>query len=119
MVLVHDAGVISYRTRLALVDVVGLKSPASIAAHRRWTLPSQGREVGKALDQIARQSGARYFIDLRDGSFWGRLADALGQEGWTLTPLSEGAGRYEVYRIAPPQPPSAPGPDQSRSRPVR
>lgn len=102
-VLVHDAGVAAFRSRLNLIDLVGLKTPASISAHQRWTLPSQGRAVGKALDEIARQSDARYFIDRCDDPFWSRLSTALAAEGWTLTPVYGADRGYAVYRLTPPR----------------
>lgn len=102
-VLVHDAGVAAFRSRLHLIDLVGLKTPASVSPHRRWTLPSHGRAVGKALDEIARQSGARYFIDRRDDPFWGRLATGLAAEGWILTPVYGADRGYAVYRLTPPR----------------
>lgn len=111
-ILVHDAGVVAFRSALHLVDLVGLKTPASVAAHQRWTLPSRRREIGKALNDIAGRSGVGYFIDRRDDPFWGGLATALAAEGWTLTPMYGADRVYAVYRLTPP---GAPSPKTSSS----
>jgi hypothetical protein len=62
VVLVHDAGVISERGHRRAVDMVGLKTPGSMAAHARWTWPSCGAERGAAIGAIARTSGASFLI---------------------------------------------------------
>lgn len=106
--LIHDAGMIAYASDLPLADLVGLKSPDSVADHRRWTQPTEGRERFRALDAIARRDGATHAIILEDepDRFWGRLADELRQAGWGVdrldTPAGEGA--YKLYRLTPPAP---------------
>lgn len=109
-ILIHDAGYFGWQTDFALVDVVGLKSPDSIAAHRRWTLPSAGRDRGRAVAQIALRAKVTHAIIL-DRPFWGDIAGHLRKAGWTLVPLRAGATTlYHVYRLAPPGQPS-PTPD--------
>lgn len=104
--LIHDAGVIASVTDLPLTDLVGLKSPESNADHRRWTAPSGGAERFRALDAIARRSGATHAIILDDAPdrFWASLADDLRQGGWGLDPLDTGraGGPYILYRLTPP-----------------
>jgi hypothetical protein len=102
-VLIHDAGYFGWQTDFALVDVVGLKSPDSIAAHRRWTLPSAGKDRGRAVDEIARKARVTHAVIL-DRPFWGDIAGHLRKAGWQLDPLRAGPDDdYHVYRLTPPQ----------------
>jgi len=103
VVMVHDAGYISLQGRQPLVDLVGLKTPASVEAHRRFTW-SQCRRDPRALDAIARASGARYLVVL---DAWDRifeLSAGLRQVGWSVHRADgeRGATQYSVYRIAQP-----------------
>ncbi len=112
--LIHDAGVIATASDLPLTDLVGLKSPGSIADHRRWTAPSGGAERFRAVDAIARRSGATHAIILDDAPdrFWGLLVDDLRRAGWRADPLETGSARgpYILYRLTPPSPGAAPAP---------
>ena len=103
-VLVHDAGFISLRGRQPLVDLVGLKSPASVAAHRRYTWTACGPDP-RAMDAIARQSGARYLVVLDDWDRAFQLSDGLRRTGWSVTRADgeRGERRYVVYRIVSPE----------------
>ena len=103
-VLVHDAGVPSYASDARLVDVVGLKTPSSVAEHQKLTLPSVGARRAEAVDEIARRAGARYAVILDDGAFWADIGKGLALRHWRLdlvrapgTPLG-----YAVYRLTPP-----------------
>jgi len=102
VLLVHDAGGISEFAHRRAVDLVGLKTPASIQAHARWTYPSCGRARRVAVDAIARESGASYFVGL---SGWEEpLRADLEANGFTLTarrrpPVGVRAG-YTVYQLA-------------------
>lgn len=108
-VLVHDAGYLAWlRPDLALVDVVGLKSPANGALHRRWA----GRACARALaiGAIAAASRPDYLVVLDDRPVWQDISPALRGHGWTLhriNPLRPDG--YALYRIAPP-PPGMPAP---------
>ena len=62
--LIHDAGYIAYGTRFRLVDLVGLKTPSSVAAHRALTHPSGGALRGAAVSRIARAGHADYLLVL-------------------------------------------------------
>lgn len=112
--LIHDAGVIATASDLPLTDLVGLKSPDGIADHRRWTAPSGGAERFRAVDAIARRSGATHAIILDDAPdrFWGLLVDDLRRAGWRADPLETGSARgpYILYRLTPPSPGAAPAP---------
>jgi hypothetical protein len=101
-VLVHDAGYFAWATSLVLVDVVGLKTPSSIEDHRRWTMPSTGRNRHEAVHAIAYRSRVTHAVIL-NAEFWGDLANNLRQHGWTLRPIREpAAAGYVVYAISPP-----------------
>ena len=62
--LVHDAGYIAYATRFRLIDLVGLKTPGSVAAHRALTHPSAGRLRAAAVSRIALQTHPDYLLVL-------------------------------------------------------
>lgn len=106
VILVHDIGYIAYATEFRLIDLVGLKTPESIAYHRRWTLASGGRRRGEAIAAIARAFAPGYAIILNDGpdtQIWAGTAAALRQQGWRLDPLHDPPGEdYGIYRLTPP-----------------
>jgi hypothetical protein len=86
-VLVHDAGYLSEHTEMSLTDLVGLKTPASVAIHKRLTGPSAGARRDEAVHAIACLARPAYYVGL-DG--WERqfgLAAGLGRFGWAPTPV--------------------------------
>lgn len=105
-VLVHDAGYIAFATHLRLVDVVGLKTPAVIADHQRWTAPSGGAQRHEAVHRIATRYGVTHAIILQDvEAFWWTLADDLRRHGWTLHTLRtrpDGHG-FVIFRLTAPK----------------
>ncbi|MEK6347402.1 MAG: hypothetical protein V4764_07975 [Burkholderia sp.] len=105
VVLIHDAGYLAYATPFRLVDVVGLKTPGSIAYHRVCTAPSNGRERGKAISAIALTSGARYAVVKQDvPPFWASVGTGLAANGWGLRELRAPSmpNGYAVYALTPP-----------------
>jgi hypothetical protein len=100
IVLVHDAGAISEFAHHPAIDLVGLKTPSSIAAHARWTWPSCVAERGIAVSAIAERSGATYFVA---ASGWDEyLSPPLIASGFVLTPVRlhpPGRFGYTVYRM--------------------
>jgi hypothetical protein len=103
--LIHDAGVAGLLSTRPLVDVVGLKTPGSAEAHLLWTLPSQGRQRGHALAEIAGAAHARYAMILQDEPrFWANIGSDLERGGWRLEPLREPGARpgYAIFRLTPP-----------------
>jgi hypothetical protein len=101
-VLVHDAGYFAWATPFSLVDVVGLKTPASIEDHRRWTQPSLGRDRFEAVHAIALRNHVTHAVILQ-AEFWSSLAEDLRRHGWGLKPLREPSGvGYAVYELTPP-----------------
>ncbi|WP_147306469.1 hypothetical protein [Methylovirgula sp. 4M-Z18] len=104
-ILVHDAGVISYMTKLPLIDMIGLKTPSSVSAHLKWTLPSHGTGRANAIDEIAKNSSAQYVVLLHDGSkFWSTIEQDLAFRGWRLDLVRPTGATpdYAVFRLTPP-----------------
>lgn len=102
VVLIHDAGAISVFARHRAVDMVGLKTIASIEAHRRWTVPSCGRERTQAVADIARRSHASYAVVASTWDDIFQLRSGLEASGFTMTPLRLPAQEqrgYTVYRL--------------------
>jgi hypothetical protein len=114
VIMVHDAGYISLRGSQPLIDLVGLKSPSSVEAHRRYTWTACRRDP-RALDVIARASEAKYLVVLDDWDRIFELSAGLRRAGWSVlrADRERGATRYTVYRIA------HPGPDVSAVRLTR
>lgn len=106
-ILIHDAGYIAYATDLRLVDMVGLKTPASASAHARWTLPSCGRKRHQAIHDIALASNAKYLIVLNEWDRLFGLVPSLAHHGWKGRLVRPVPGRkgYVIYEITPPQAP--------------
>jgi len=101
--LVQDAGVFSVFTSNPLVDLVGLKTPASVEPHRRWTLASCGADRAQAVAAIARSSGAEYLIVSSNWEAIFSLTEGLEAQGVKLervrlAPNSPDDG-YNVYRM--------------------
>lgn len=101
-ILIHDAGLVAWLSpRARLIDVVGLKTPESTNYHKRLT--RHDCAWGKALDEIARDSGATHLIVLQGVLMWPCIGTNMKQQGWNLEAVREPAGRgYAVYRITPP-----------------
>ena len=98
VVLIHDAGLLAWaEPRVKLVDVVGLKSPASQKWHRAYTTRICGWD--KALDAIARETHATHLVAL-DWGFWVCVKTNLERAGWKVTPVF--SEHDHLYRIEPP-----------------
>lgn len=100
VLLVHDVGYIARGSDRKMIDLVGLKTPASVEVHRRKTLPGCGRDRATAISEIARASGATHLVVLVGWEKAFSIAAGLRRNGWDLTLLRTGA--YEVYRLTPP-----------------
>jgi hypothetical protein len=100
VILVHDAGAISEFATRSAVDMVGLKTPSSIAMHNLWTTPSCGAERSKAVSAIARNSHASYVIVTPAWDSIFHLRDGLMGEGMPTTLVwTAPHGGYRVYRF--------------------
>ncbi|MBT9292255.1 hypothetical protein [Prosthecodimorpha staleyi] len=99
--LIHDAGYIAWATSLPLIDMVGLKTPSSIAEHRALTLPSNGVRRGEAIARIAARGAVSHAIVLDDWNERFGIVDGLIEAGWTVAPTGP-AGAYRLYRLTPP-----------------
>lgn len=102
VILVHDAGYISLHGRQPLVDLVGLKTPSSVAVHRDTTWARCARDP-QAIDTIARNGGARYFVVLDDWDRSFTLTASLRATGWKVERADSERGDtlYKIYRITP------------------
>ena len=100
-VLIHDAGYIAYGTRFHLVDMVGLKTPTSVAAHRALTHPSGGAGRGEAISRIALQNRCEYLIVLRGWETAFGPASGLRAQGWRVQLINDQYA-YQVYALRPP-----------------
>lgn len=113
-ILVHDAGYISLRGKHRLVDLVGLKTPSSVEAHRRFTWETCTRDQ-RALDTIAAESGADFLVvfDHWDRSF--EITSALRAAGWRLTRVDAERGKtaYSVFKLEKPDTRRTPRPGAS------
>ena len=98
VVMVHDAGQVAWvRPHVTLIDLVGLKTPSSTLAHRRFTGASC--YWGEALDFIANQHRVNYAIVIKS-KFWECIVDGLTDEGWKVDELKELEVRnYKIYII--------------------
>jgi hypothetical protein len=101
VVLVHDAGWVAWKNpRVKLIDVVGLKSPASAEVHRRYR--ARDCQWGPALSEIAAKNQATHVVVLEQ-LFWNCVGRNLREAGWRTTPVYREPGYFAVYRIqAPP-----------------
>lgn len=100
-VLVHDAGYIAWRRPdLRLTDIVGLKSPASEAVHRRLSMATGRHDL--ALAEIARTVAAHHMVVLVDRGYWQGLADDLRRLGWHVHPIVQPERGYAIVGIDPP-----------------
>lgn len=99
-ILIHDAGMAAWAApQMRLIDVVGLKTPSSIAAHQAAT--RDACHWGKALDRIARANRAQYALVL-ERPFWNCVRSNLSGLGWTFSPLPSHGSAYHLYAITKP-----------------
>lgn len=102
-VLIHDAGMFAWETSFETTDIVGLKTPSSIASHEKFTRPSAGQNRSAAINEIAVTNDITHAIILND-LFWGQLANDLREEGWELNAIREPKGPgYVIYEISKPE----------------
>ena len=101
IVMVHDAGYLSYATRFRMVDMVGLKTPVAVELNRTltWANPKQGHTP--VIAKLAIEAGASYLVTLHG---WCDMDDVPGQlrnQHWSVD-LLDTSGGYRIYHIAPP-----------------
>jgi hypothetical protein len=118
-VLLHDIGYLSFATTHRLVDLVGLKRPASVEANRRWTLPTAGRLRWRALAEIAAAERPGYAVFLPDWSEVCKLETGLAAAGLRMSrvphqdPESRG---YVAFRLSQADVPAGAGHDPELRR---
>jgi hypothetical protein len=98
VLLIHDAGYIAWATQFRMVDLVGLKTPSSIAPHQQLTLPSGGTRRAEAMASIARNAHASHLVVLETWDDAFSITSGLRSQGMLLEPLRRG-GAYKVYRL--------------------
>jgi hypothetical protein len=102
--LIHDAGYLSETTPFRLVDMVGLKTPDSVAVHRRYTEPTLGAGRATSVGIIAERARTRYMV--LTPRFVPDLVPGMRKLGWRLTLVHEVRRHpqvfYQVYAIGPP-----------------
>jgi hypothetical protein len=107
-VLVHDVGYFAHATDFALVDLVGLKTPASTVVHERITFRSCGRYRREAIHQIALATRPDYLVmqPVWSGSLG--LTQLLVHRGWQLQVVRPVTDPYsfEVFKLQAPQAPA-------------
>ncbi|MBS1718151.1 MAG: hypothetical protein JSS72_10525 [Armatimonadetes bacterium] len=101
LVLVHDAGYISFGTRMRMTDFVGLKTPQNIAYHRRYTWPSGGRDRPHAVSLIARDARPQYLVMLESWDEIFGITKGMAEDGWGLEAVRP-FGAYRVYKLTYP-----------------
>jgi hypothetical protein len=110
IVMVHDAGYVAYAGHDRLVDLVGLKTPASAATHAALTYPSAGRQRGEAVANIAATFDAKYLLAIEDWNARFGLTEGLREQGWTVEEIYAGRAPadtpeiyiYHLFRLTPP-----------------
>jgi hypothetical protein len=97
-IAVHDAGFLAFATDYPLIDVVGLKTPASQSVHEAITGPSAGLRRGEALARILIDTRSEYLVLLNGWERIFAVTAGLRGAGIELTPLRPEA-RIQVLRI--------------------
>ncbi len=103
VLLAHDIGYLSATTSFRMVDLVGLRTPSSVASHRAHTLATCGAGRGDAVVEIARRTHPTHLVvyALWDGLF--HFTDALHRAGFGIRALHVSPGGYAVLALdAPP-----------------
>jgi hypothetical protein len=101
VMLIHDAGYIAWATPFRMVDLVGLKTPASIDLHRQITLPSGGERRAEAIELIAMHAKATHLVVLDSWDQIFHIREGLVAHGWAAEPART-SGAYKVYRLSRP-----------------
>jgi hypothetical protein len=102
-VLIHDAGYISFATTRRLVDIVGLKTPATIDVHRDVTWRTCGRDRSDAIARIAVESAPSALVALGAWDDTFGIARALREHGWGVDLVRPPPAAYRFYRLTPPR----------------
>lgn len=95
-ILLHDAGYLGWAGNKPLVDMVGLKTPAAIPLHQRFTEPSAGKGRGEAVAALAREKHCRYLVVLQGWEAFYGIAAGLQSQGWQLEPVRAFTADYPV-----------------------
>ncbi len=98
-ILLHDAGYVGFAVHAPLVDLVGLKTPTSLAPHRELTFPGCSREArGRAIARIAAREQPQYLVVIEGWDKIFGISSTLLANGWQLEPRYQGA-KYRVFEL--------------------
>lgn len=104
-VLLHDAGFLAYSGAVPVgIDMVGLKTPRAASLHAQYTGPSCGAARGKALEQLALETGPTHLVIWEPWDRYFDVSARLQRGGWSVS-LVETVSRGEpifIYSLAPP-----------------
>lgn len=103
VLLIHDAGYMSYASHFRMVDFVGLKTPSSIEFNRRYTYGTCGMGRPQAISAIASAARPDYLVVVNDWDRIFHVTASLNAFGWGLQPVFDNRS-YRVYRLSPPMP---------------
>lgn len=110
-IVLHDAGYLGWSSHRRLVDMVGLKTPAAIPLHQRFTAPRAGQGRLDAITTLAKEKNGRYLVVLQGWEEFYGIASGLQARGWGVVPLRTFApdcpipprNRYQVWRLTAPK----------------
>jgi len=100
-VMVHDVGYMAFAGERAMVDLVGLKTPAAVALHRQLTWTSCGAGRAEAVHRLALARRPTHLVVLDSWDAIYRIVDGLRAHGWRVEPARPTA-RYLVFALTPP-----------------
>ena len=101
-ILLHDAGYVGFAVDAPQVDLVGLKTPTSLAPHRELTFPRCNRAArNQAILRIAEQAKPEYLVVIAGWDRMFGITSALSAHGFQLDLRYLGQA-YRVYEIHAP-----------------
>jgi hypothetical protein len=101
--LIHDAGAISVFAHRRAVDLVGLKTPWTVAMRSHWSSLTP-RARAQALASILRAGHADYLVVMREWDEAFSLATGLQEQSFQIelvrpSPHELGTWGYRIYRV--------------------
>lgn len=100
ILLVHDAGYISYATDYQLVDMVGLKTPSITPYYKGLAkTPGDAMRYGKAMSEIIDHYHPDYIVERFDWEKAFQFVPQIKKYGYQFIPLHSEEKGYTVYKI--------------------
>ena len=100
-VMVHDVGYVAYAGEHPMVDLVGLKTPAAVTLHQRYTWAQCGAGRAEAVHRLALQTHPTHLLVLDSWDALYKIVEGLQARGWRVEPVRTGT-RYLAYALTPP-----------------